>query len=74
MKRLLLWAIRGYQATFSRILPPACRYQPTCSHYAYEAVQVHGALRGSWLAVRRLARCTPWGGSGYDPVPPPRDR
>ena len=69
MKRVLLRAVRGYQRIISPILPPACRYQPTCSAYALEAIERHGALRGSWLAIRRLARCTPWGGSGYDPVP-----
>lgn len=69
MKRVLLLLIRLYQATFSRVLPAGCRYQPTCSHYAYEAVERHGALRGSWMAIRRLSRCHPGGGSGYDPVP-----
>jgi putative membrane protein insertion efficiency factor len=66
---LLRGLIRGYQLLLSPVLPPACRYLPTCSDYAAEAVQRHGALRGSWLAVCRLARCHPWGGSGYDPVP-----
>lgn len=69
MKHPLLWLIRLYQATFSRVLPPSCRFQPTCSAYAYEAVDRHGAFRGSWLALRRLSRCHPGGGSGYDPVP-----
>ena len=72
MKWLLLRLIEGYRATLSRWLPPSCRFQPTCSEYAYEAISVHGAARGSWLAARRLVRCTPWGGSGYDPVPDPR--
>lgn len=67
--RALLLLIRGYQVTIGLLLPPACRYQPTCSRYAYMAIQRHGALRGGWLAARRLARCHPWGGSGYDPVP-----
>lgn len=48
---------------------PACRFEPTCSHYAAEAIEVHGAAQGTWLAVRRLARCRPGGGTGYDPVP-----
>jgi putative membrane protein insertion efficiency factor len=70
---LLRWAllgmIRGYQLTLSHMIPPACRFQPTCSRYAYTAIERHGAIRGSWLAIRRLARCHPFGGSGYDPVP-----
>jgi putative membrane protein insertion efficiency factor len=68
-RRTLLLAIRVYQHTFSLIIPPVCRFEPSCSRYAYEAIQRHGALRGTWLAVRRLGRCQPWGGSGYDPVP-----
>jgi uncharacterized protein len=50
-------------------LPRSCRFEPSCSYYAYAAVQRHGALKGAWFAARRLARCQPWGGSGYDPVP-----
>jgi putative membrane protein insertion efficiency factor len=69
MKRVLLLAIRGYQATLSRWLPPSCRFEPTCSRYAYEAIDRFGAGKGTWLAVRRLVRCNPWGGQGYDPVP-----
>ena len=69
MKAAVLWLIRGYQATFSKVIPPVCRFQPTCSAYAYEAIEKHGASRGSWLAVKRLSRCRPWGGSGFDPVP-----
>ncbi len=61
--------IRLYQLFLSPVLPPGCRYLPTCSDYAAEAIAVHGPLRGSWLALRRLLRCHPWGGSGYDPVP-----
>jgi putative membrane protein insertion efficiency factor len=68
-KTILIGAVRAYQWTLSPILPMSCRYLPTCSHYASEAVQRHGALRGGWLAVTRIARCHPWGGSGYDPVP-----
>jgi putative membrane protein insertion efficiency factor len=52
--------------------PSPCRYVPSCSTYALEAVEIHGALRGGWLAVRRVSRCHPWGGHGYDPVPPAR--
>ena len=69
MKRLGLALVRGYQRLFSPILGCRCRYFPTCSDYAYEAVERHGLVRGSWLAVRRLGRCNPVGGHGYDPVP-----
>ncbi len=62
--------IRAYQRFLSPMLPVACRYVPTCSDYALEAVERHGALRGSWLALKRLARCHPFGGHGYDAVPP----
>ena len=68
-KTILIVAVRAYQWTLSPILPASCRYLPTCSHYAVEAVHRHGALRGGWLTVTRIARCHPWGGSGYDPVP-----
>ncbi len=66
---LLRGLIRAYKLFVSPILPPSCRYLPTCSDYAAEAIATHGALRGSWLTARRLSRCHPWGGSGYDPVP-----
>ena len=61
--------IRAYQLLLAPILAPSCRYYPSCSHYAAEAVARHGPWRGSLLALRRLLRCHPWGGSGYDPVP-----
>lgn len=61
--------IRGYQYLVSPWLGANCRFEPSCSVYAVEAIERHGALRGGWLAVRRIARCHPWGGSGYDPVP-----
>ncbi|MGD2152245.1 MAG: membrane protein insertion efficiency factor YidD [Gemmatimonadales bacterium] len=61
--------VRGYQWVVSPWLPPACRYTPSCSQYAIEALQRHGALRGTWLALRRLARCHPFRPGGYDPVP-----
>jgi putative membrane protein insertion efficiency factor len=67
--RILIVPIRVYQATLSRILPPSCRFSPSCSHYAVEALARHGPIRGSWLALRRIGRCHPWGGAGYDPVP-----
>ena len=70
---VLTWTLRRlirlYQLFLSPVLPPSCRYLPTCSDYAIEALAQHGALAGSFLALRRLARCHPWGGSGYDPVP-----
>ena len=66
---LLRGLIRGYQLFISPILGPSCRYLPSCSDYAAEAIGRHGALAGTWLALRRLARCHPWGGHGYDPVP-----
>ena len=69
MKRLLIWPIRLWQLTLSAVLPPSCRFTPSCSHYAITAIERHGPLRGGWLAARRIARCHPWGGSGYDPVP-----
>jgi putative membrane protein insertion efficiency factor len=68
-KRALLGLVWVYQSTLGPTLPPSCRFSPSCSHYAYGAIERHGALRGSWLAIKRLARCQPWGGSGYDPVP-----
>ena len=61
--------IRAYQLLVAPILPPSCRYYPSCSHYAAEAISAHGPWRGVRLAVWRLLRCQPWGGSGYDPVP-----
>jgi putative membrane protein insertion efficiency factor len=66
---VLLALVRLYQIIFRPILPPVCRFQPSCSDYALEALRRHGALRGGWLTVRRLCRCNPFGGSGHDPVP-----
>ena len=65
--------IRAYQIVLSPVLGPRCRFLPTCSDYAREALAVHGLPRGGWLALRRLARCHPFGGCGHDPVPPPPD-
>jgi putative membrane protein insertion efficiency factor len=61
--------IRAYQVVVSPLLGPSCRFEPSCSEFAQQAIARHGALRGPWLAVKRLARCHPFGGSGYDPVP-----
>ncbi len=66
---LLLSVIRAYQLLVSPFSPPACRFTPTCSQYAAEAISRYGACAGGWLAVKRLARCHPWGGHGDDPVP-----
>lgn len=66
---LLLLPIKFYKMCISPMLPPACRYQPTCSEYALQAIKKHGPFRGTWLAIKRICRCHPWGGSGYDPVP-----
>ncbi len=67
--RVLLLLIGGYRRWISPMLPPSCRFTPSCSAYAAEAITRHGAAKGSWLAIRRLARCHPFGGHGYDPVP-----
>ena len=65
----LVAPIRFYQRFISPLTPPSCRFTPTCSQYAVEAIQKHGPVRGLWLALKRLLRCHPWGGGGYDPVP-----
>ncbi|MCS6970309.1 MAG: membrane protein insertion efficiency factor YidD [Planctomycetota bacterium] len=70
LARLLIAPIRCYKRWISPLLPPACRYQPTCSVYMMEALATHGAAKGLWLGLRRLCRCHPWGGYGWDPVPP----
>ncbi|MDP8995835.1 MAG: membrane protein insertion efficiency factor YidD [Pseudomonadota bacterium] len=69
MKTLLLLLIRFYQLTLSSVMGRTCRFLPTCSDYAVEAIQKHGVICGGWLGVKRVARCNPWGGDGYDPVP-----
>ena len=67
--RLLIMITRGWQLGPSKLLPPSCRYQPSCSAYAITALQRYGALKGGWLALKRISRCHPWGGQGPDPVP-----
>jgi putative membrane protein insertion efficiency factor len=69
MKRLLVWLLRGYQLLVSPMLGQKCRFYPTCSNYAIEALKVHGAAHGSWLALRRVCRCHPWHEGGVDLVP-----
>lgn len=74
MKKILLAFIRFYQKCISPLFPPVCRYYPTCSHYAIEAIEVHGAFRGAVLAVFRIMRCNIFFPGGYDPVPPKKHR
>ena len=69
MKHVLIFLVKFYRKWISPMHRPCCRYIPTCSQYALEALRKHGLLKGSWLTLRRLSRCHPWGGSGYDPVP-----
>ncbi|MSR47486.1 MAG: membrane protein insertion efficiency factor YidD [Planctomycetes bacterium] len=73
-RRLLLAAVHFYQRTFAWIVPVQCRFHPSCSHYFSAAVETHGAAKGAWLGLWRVARCQPFGGSGYDPVPPAPDQ
>ena len=69
LRQIAILPIRFYQWVISPLLPPSCRYRPTCSEYAAEALATHGLMTGGWLTAKRLLRCHPWGGSGYDPVP-----
>lgn len=73
MKKVLIFPfimiIRFYQIVISPLTPAACRFEPTCSSYSKEALEKHGLLKGSWLAIKRISSCHPWGRSGYDPVP-----
>jgi putative membrane protein insertion efficiency factor len=69
VRTILILAVRGYQVSLGQLLPPACRYFPSCSAYAIEAIEKHGAARGAWLAIKRIARCHPFRPGGYDPVP-----
>jgi uncharacterized protein len=74
MKYVLIGLLKAYRFAISPLYGQVCRYHPTCSAYALEAVQKHGAMRGTWLAMRRVARCHPWAAGGFDPVPPRQDR
>jgi len=74
LAHVLALPVRVYRLVFSPWVGHGCRFQPTCSAYAMEALEVHGAVKGSWLAARRILRCHPWGGSGIDNVPEPRTR
>ena len=69
LRLILQGLVRGYQLMLSPFMPPCCRFAPSCSHYAIEALGRHGVVKGAWLAFVRIARCHPWGGDGYDPVP-----
>ena len=69
IKYALLWLIKIYQYLISPLLAPSCRFTPSCSHYAKEAILKHGAIYGSWMSLRRVLRCNPWHPGGYDPVP-----
>lgn len=74
MNTLLVWLLRGYQLIVSPMLGPRCRFYPTCSNYAIEAIRTHGAARGSFLAARRVCKCHPWNDGGVDLVPPKHDK
>lgn len=71
LAHLVALPVRAYRLVLSPWIGHACRFQPTCSTYALEALETHGGIKGGWLTARRVCRCHPWGGSGYDPVPPP---
>jgi uncharacterized protein len=69
VKYLALKVIRFYQKAISPLLPPACRFHPTCSHYGYQAIEKYGIIKGGWMAIKRVGRCHPFHPGGYDPVP-----
>lgn len=71
---ILIGLVKFYRNFISPLTPASCRYTPTCSQYTLQALQRHGAFRGSWLGIKRIASCNPWGGSGYDPVPDPNSK
>jgi putative membrane protein insertion efficiency factor len=68
LRKLFILLIRFYQSAISPFIPGACRYTPSCSQYSIDAIQKYGPLKGTWLGIKRISRCHPWGGSGYDPV------
>jgi hypothetical protein len=70
----LIIPVKLYQLLISPLLPASCRHYPSCSQYTIEAIKIHGILKGSWLAIKRISRCHPWGTSGYDPVPPGKNK
>ncbi len=70
---VLIAVVKAYQLVISPLFPSSCRYTPTCSHYMIDAVKIHGPFKGLWLGLKRIGRCHPWGGMGYDPVPPRED-
>ena len=74
IKKLLILLIKFYQKCLSPILPNVCRYTPSCSEYFIQALQIHGVIKGSWLGIKRILRCHPWGGKGYDPVPEKKEK
>lgn len=69
LKKIAFGTVRFYQYCIRPLLPNACRYTPSCSEYSVQAIEKYGALKGSWLGIKRILRCHPWGGHGYDPVP-----
>lgn len=73
LAKILIGVVRFYRMAISPWTPAACRYTPTCSAYAIEAIEKHGSMKGGWMALKRIGRCHPWGGSGFDPVPSAAD-
>lgn len=69
MRQILIWLVKGYQTLISPLLPPSCRYLPSCSEYTLEALRKHGAIKGGWLGIKRISRCRPGCPGGHDPVP-----
>lgn len=69
LQKIMIFLIHLYQSLISPFFPPSCRFVPTCSSYGLEAIQKHGPFKGAWLTLKRIAKCHPWGKSGYDPVP-----